>query len=84
MWEPGARRWLVERRRIGLMIRALERATDPLFRYAGMPLDWHVRAGRRAGPRSGVQCGPVPQQRLYFLPEPHGHGSLRPVFPGGI
>ena len=31
-WEPGSRRWLVERRRIGPMIRALEAATDPLFR----------------------------------------------------
>ena len=22
-----------------------------------------------------------PQQFLYFLPEPHGQGSLRPIFP---
>jgi hypothetical protein len=21
-----------------------------------------------------------PQQRLYFFPEPHGHGSFRPIF----
>ena len=38
-WEPGSRRWLVERRRIGPVVRALKRATDPLFRQAGMSLD---------------------------------------------
>ena len=38
-WEPGSRRWLVERRRIGPVIRALQRATDPLFRRAGLTLD---------------------------------------------
>jgi hypothetical protein len=31
--------WLVERRRIGPVMRALERTTDPLFRYAGLSLD---------------------------------------------
>jgi hypothetical protein len=39
VWEPGTRRWLVERRRIGPVIRALQRATDPLFRRAGLTLD---------------------------------------------
>jgi hypothetical protein len=39
VWEPGSRRWLVQRRRIGPVIRALERATDPLFRRVGMSLD---------------------------------------------
>jgi hypothetical protein len=39
VWEPGSRRWLVERRRIGPVIRALQRATDPLFRRAGLMLD---------------------------------------------
>jgi hypothetical protein len=39
LWEPGSRRWLVERRRLGPVIRALQRATDPLFRHAGMSLD---------------------------------------------
>ena len=34
-WEPGSRRWLIERRRIGPLVRALRRATDPLFRQAG-------------------------------------------------
>jgi hypothetical protein len=34
-----SKRWLVERRRIAPVIRALERATDPLFRQAGMTLD---------------------------------------------
>jgi hypothetical protein len=38
-WEPGSRRWLIERRRIGPVIRALYRQTDPLFRYAGIDLD---------------------------------------------
>jgi hypothetical protein len=38
-WEPGSRRWLIERRRIGPVIRALERTTDPLFRHAGIALD---------------------------------------------
>jgi hypothetical protein len=39
LWEPGSRRWLIERRRIGPVIRALYRSTDPLFRYAGLDLD---------------------------------------------
>jgi hypothetical protein len=39
VWEPGSRRWLIERRRIGPVIRALRRTTDPLFRRAGMTLD---------------------------------------------
>jgi hypothetical protein len=39
VWEPGTRRWLVERRRIGPVIRALQRGTDPLFRHAGLTLD---------------------------------------------
>ena len=38
-WEPGSRRWLIERRRIVPLIRRLERLTDPLFRRAGMSLD---------------------------------------------
>jgi hypothetical protein len=38
-WEPGSRRWLVERRRMGPLIRNLERITDPLFRQARMDLD---------------------------------------------
>jgi hypothetical protein len=38
-WEPGSRRWLIERRRIGPVIRALDRNVDPLFRAAGIILD---------------------------------------------
>jgi hypothetical protein len=38
-WEPGSRRGLVERRRLGPLIRNLRRATDPLFRRAGIDLD---------------------------------------------
>jgi hypothetical protein len=38
-WEPGTRQWLVERRRMGPLIRNLRRTTDPLFRQAGMSLD---------------------------------------------
>ena len=39
VWEPGSRRWLVERRRIGPLVRNLRRATDPLFRRVGLDLD---------------------------------------------
>ena len=35
-WQPPL---VVERRRIGPVIRALQRTTDPLFRHAGMTLD---------------------------------------------
>ena len=38
-WEPGTRRWLIERRRMGPLIRNLRRETDPLFRQAGIDLD---------------------------------------------
>ena len=38
-WDPGARHWLIEHRRIGPVIRELERATDTLFRRVGMRLD---------------------------------------------
>jgi hypothetical protein len=38
-WEPGTRRWLIVRRRLGPLIRELRRSTDPLFRRAGMDLD---------------------------------------------
>jgi hypothetical protein len=38
LWEPGTRRWLIERRRIGPVIRQLQRCTDPLFRHAGVDL----------------------------------------------
>ena len=39
MWEPGSRRWLIERRRMNPLVRNLRRATDPLFRQAGVDLD---------------------------------------------
>ena len=38
-WDAGHRHWLIERRRIGPVIRALQRQTDPLFRHAGIDLD---------------------------------------------
>jgi hypothetical protein len=38
-WEPGSRRWLVERRRIGPVLHTLRRSVDPLFRRAGLALD---------------------------------------------
>jgi hypothetical protein len=38
-WEPGSRRWLIERRRIGPVVRALRTITDPLFRRSGISLD---------------------------------------------
>jgi hypothetical protein len=39
IWEPGSKRWLVERRRIGPLVRNLRCVTDPLFRHAGINLD---------------------------------------------
>ena len=44
-WDPGLRRWLIERRRMGPLIRNLRRTTDPLFRQAGHEPG---RGGRRA------------------------------------
>ena len=38
-WEPGTRQWLIERRRIGPVIRTLRHSTDLLFRQAGIDLD---------------------------------------------
>jgi hypothetical protein len=38
-WEPGSRRWLIERRRLGPLVRNLRRVTDPLFRRVGLDLD---------------------------------------------
>jgi hypothetical protein len=37
--EAGSRRWLITRQRINPLVRELRRATDPLFRQAGMDLD---------------------------------------------
>jgi hypothetical protein len=37
--EAGSRRWLIPRWRINPLLRELRRATDPLFRQAGMSLD---------------------------------------------
>ena len=39
LWEPGTRRWLIEQRRLGPVIRKLRRITDPLFRRVGLDLD---------------------------------------------
>jgi hypothetical protein len=56
VWEPGTRRWLVERRRIVPVIGALQRATDPEFAEFGRmvavrwPQDYaHIPLFRRAG-----------------------------------
>jgi hypothetical protein len=38
-WDPGSRRWLIERWRLGPLVRGLRRATDPLFRRVGLNLD---------------------------------------------
>lgn len=38
-WDPGSRQWWIERRRIGPVIRELEREVDPLFTQAGIRLD---------------------------------------------
>ena len=39
LWEPGSPQWLIERWRMGPLMRELRRSTDPLFRRAGMDLD---------------------------------------------
>ncbi len=39
IWEPGGRRWLIEPRRIGPVLRAFRRETYPLFRHAGIDLE---------------------------------------------
>jgi hypothetical protein len=39
LWDPASRQWLIERRRISPLARSLRRATDPLFRRAGLNLD---------------------------------------------
>ena len=50
-WEPGSRRWLIERRRIGPVIRALHSTTDPLFRRTAYR--WTNRA---ASNKPGAGC----------------------------
>jgi hypothetical protein len=44
LWEPGGRRWLIVGNRVGPLIRNLRRATDPLFRQAGIDLDGEDKA----------------------------------------
>jgi hypothetical protein len=38
-WDPSGRRWLLQRHRIGPVIRTLQRSVDPLFRHAGLVAD---------------------------------------------
>jgi hypothetical protein len=61
----ASRRWLIERRRIGPVLRAPRRDTDPLFRQAGIDLDGD-RAITHLIALSGI-CG-----RLF----PASHGPL--------
>jgi hypothetical protein len=84
-WEPGSRRWLIERRRIGLVIRALQRTTDPLFRRRGWtwtkadtwPLDW--RARRLRSPQNLKTEANQGFIRLDFLVQPAAAGHpIRP------
>lgn len=44
-------------------------------RLTGVELDFHVAL-------VALQRAVSQQQRLYFLPEPQGHGSLRPALVG--
>ena len=37
--QRGSRTWLIERRRLGPVVRALRAATDPLLRRGGLDLD---------------------------------------------
>jgi hypothetical protein len=59
-WEPGRRVWLIGRRRIGPVMRALERVTDPLFRQAGIDLDELTPVVAGGGGAGSAGCG---QQR---------------------
>ena len=38
-WEPGSKRWLIGDYRLARLVPKLRRATDPLFRRAGIDLD---------------------------------------------
>jgi hypothetical protein len=38
-WQRHTRVWLIERRRLGPVVRALRATTDPLLRRAGLDLD---------------------------------------------
>lgn len=38
-FDPGDRTWWLQPRRLGPLVRKLERETDPLFRQAGVQLD---------------------------------------------
>ena len=51
IWEPGSKRWLVKRRRLGPLVRNLRRATDPLFHRTGVSLDEPMWATNSAGGR---------------------------------
>ena len=39
-WEPGSRRWLLSPARAAKLVPRLRRSTDPLFRRAGLNLDY--------------------------------------------
>jgi hypothetical protein len=78
VWEPGTRRWLVERRRIGPVIRALQRATDPLFRRAGLTLDDRQAKGAAERGRAcyrvkASMCALVEVVDVKKLPHPRIH-----------
>jgi hypothetical protein len=67
IWEPGSKRWLVQRRRIGTVIRALERTTDPLFpsvrdgaRLAAAPADAQHGTDRRAEQNHVIDAASAP------------------------
>ena len=62
MWEPGTRRWLIERRRIGPVLRHLRRTTDPLFRQAGISLD---EGGPEGGSQPVSELAPDPTADVY-------------------
>ena len=61
-WEPGTRRWLIERRRIGPVLRHLRRTTDPLFRQAGISLD---EGGPEGGSQPVSELAPDPTADVY-------------------
>jgi hypothetical protein len=54
LWDPGARHWLIEPRRLGPAIRALERTVDPLSRRVAAASGSGVAGAHRKSICSGA------------------------------
>ena len=49
---------------------------EGLFEQEGLTVEWTAEAWPDRG---GQGTARLPWQCLYLLPEPHGHGSFRPI-----